>query len=295
MNVFFWGCEYDDKNKKCSGTIFLCSEFIKTYCSESLKGNFDAETKICKGVPNIFKEGTTDIDMIELCLDGKFSEWGCEPNNLDKQLNFQYKPNIYLLKNNVASSDNSIYLSEVDLKEIEEEGGSVSVLIQIVNSGLPEGTPVSFSIFDIEDNPVRVGKETLNAIVDSSGDAKAEWLISKDDLVSLNPDTGHSRFVISFVANGVLTSLFVNSEIKVKTGECYGAASCENYPKDSCLIAQALDFGCSFDYSTGFCKGENKASCDLFEFRQDCKLSGCKWKADSLWERFFDWVANLFG
>lgn len=289
-----WGCGYNSQTKKCSGTISPCSEFIGTYCSVIFKGEFNEETKICNNVPLMFENSTTNLDMIEVCLEGKLSNYGCEPNNLDKQLNFQYKPSIHLLNKNVANLDNLIYLTDDDFKTIEN-GGSVSISILMLNSGLPEGTPVSFIIYDQMDEPIRAGENVIHAIVDEQGDVNAEWLVSKEDISSLHPDYGRSRFTVSFIVNGVSTALFINSEFKVKTGECSGTSSCNLYSKEGCLIAQALEFGCSFDYQTNSCEGENKISCESFEFRDECKLSGCSWKADSLWEAFTSWLKGLFG
>jgi len=265
-------------------------------------GSLKPNCKLKEGVWNETDASCTFSEKFLACSAGNLNsdKVGCKLSNAE-----QYTPKFVVYKSfslPIERDDgaNLIYLHNTDLTDIEE-GGSIPISIKGMNFDLPEGTSVSFTVY--RSNPSLLTSDLMNqkisatGVIDGQGEVNAEWLLTNEEF--LFNDYGYSIFSIAVFVKDVYTGGVSNGVIvfKAKTGECSGIASlCSNYSEETCLGIERFKLGsCTWNYGTNSCNGGQGMSCETFDIKESCLAIGCSWRADSIFERFIDWIKGIFG
>lgn len=205
---------------------------------------------------------------------------------------------------------------EVNDYEIED----ISLFMVLENSGLLEGTEISFEIYrmisseDYGDNyeiDIRTGASAIQGVVDAEGNAVAEWIVTKDDLIKAEYD-GRGEFYFSPKINGELLSQKMTELVgrtsfhrfsivlysERKGGECTGTfISCGVFAgegaDDDCGLAPGCDW-ITTSNGESYCSGIG-LSCGYIEGKKTCENYGCNWESSGFWESFISFFKGLFG
>jgi len=319
-------CSFNDETGKCSGTR-SCSKYVEEFCLD--RGcRFDARTNTCavdKSIPScwgsqIFSSNTLLNLGFERCFQGFY---GCGISNSSA---YTAK---YLVNGEPYLGTLKVFLDKNELATLEEEG-SVPVYFSIENLNIPEGMPISFSIYTLirggerigeEGNveeigqaphstevAIRTGENAVEGVIDGKRKVESVWYLTKEDLNKMNYK-GQTDLLIFVKSNNLaLESLgqavYGPSEnsaggrmyisLETKRGECSGNPSCNDYSEIACRESQE-DGICSWNSGTNSCEGDIARSCESFEEKGFCKFYSCSWTYYSFWERFIDWIKSLFG
>lgn len=288
----------------------ICTSTIKVYwsyeqeCVGKLKGVWNSTDFSCTYVSenSLSYAGYIKVDNTSIVLDP--TKLGCSYTNEE-----QYKSEFLIYKNSSLSSDGNVYLDNNDLKSIQD-GNNLTITLQMTNSGLPKDTEIVFSIYAaINGIPYDFGMERdFNAsqyltvaqyrtTPDSQGNLNVTLPIS-EQLLSLMGYKGSGFFKVFLrTPNGISITQGYPFWMNTKTGECTGSSpTCSGFSEEACLEIQHFKLGdCSWNSGTNSCNGNTGVSCASFNTKDTCDFIGCKWKANSIFERFLDWIKGIFG
>ncbi len=239
-----------------------------------------------------------------------------------------YTQKLYWKGEGVSNSlgDLVVSVDENVIKNIDDIG--IPLIMVLENSGFPEGTNLDFEIYKIpkgaglrvrETNEgieyldaiaLKVGNNAIKGVVNEEGTAIANWVISEEDL-SKAKYNGRDYFFFTVKKDGKMvysSSGKINQwrtvesipieehrlALITKKGECSGTISCESFFKKwECEESIEEGGNCEWEDETSSCFGEG-ISCSIIGDGDTCREWKCSWKADSLWERFTDWLSILF-
>tara|TARA_Y100000034_G_scaffold37614_1_gene46282 strand:- start:6923 stop:7918 length:996 start_codon:yes stop_codon:yes gene_type:complete len=139
----------------------------------------------------------------------------------------------------IVSSSN-VYWSDDGINKIstlDVVTGTTIVKLVLKNSGLPQGTEVSFNIWE-DDLFLDDSIKTMDATIDSNGDAIVEWIIILEDLEKTLND--YDEFYIEI--NGEISDYLVLNILEIS--ECANIVLCSDYDNqnscgnDNCQIVE---------------------------------------------------------
>jgi hypothetical protein len=152
------------------------------------------------------------------------------------------------------------FISNIDVDII----ASTTVKMLLKNSGLSEGTEVSFEIYedDVWPNP-NDDIKTMTGIVDSNGHVTVSWTITQEDLDKTN-DLDNFKFEVNDE---------VSDELTLTIMECSGVTICSNYDSqntcnsDTCEVssnsASAFNTECEDPIICGCSWNETETQCNF--------------------------------
>lgn len=286
---------------ECVGEIgenSYCNYFYDNYSCNLVGCEWNSDSNSCIGTPSPCSE----------LQDGCLYQAGCGWENSEK-----YTISLYWSE----SVDGPLLPKKiVDVNNYEIE--DISLFMVLENSGLSEGTEVSFEIYGIisseayGDNyeiDIRTEDSAILGVVDAEGNAVAEWVITKADLIKAEYD-GRGKFYFHPKINEEFLNLGLVSGraslhryvmvlyTEEKGGECTGTIiPCGVFSgegaDDDCELAPGCDW-IKKENGESYCSGIG-LSCGYIEDKKTCENYGCNWESSGFWEAFISFFKRLFG